>query len=59
MLKVSVFTTCYKCLTASMLPHLSEIVWMYIITHNHASKTIFKNRKICKICTANICPHYM
>jgi hypothetical protein len=27
--------------------------------YNYAYKTIFKHRRICQICTANICAHYM
>jgi hypothetical protein len=36
------------------IPHLQEIIYVY----NYAKKTIFKHRRICKICTANMCAHY-
>jgi hypothetical protein len=35
--------------------HSQEIIYVY----NYANETIFKHRRICKICTANICAHYM
>jgi hypothetical protein len=44
------------CFDQSGKPHLSEIIFMYIIMQN---KTIFKHRRICKIFTANICAYYM
>jgi hypothetical protein len=33
----------------------SNLIYVYI----YAFKTIFKHQRICKICTANICAHYM
>jgi hypothetical protein len=36
-------------------PHLQKVIYVY----NYANKTIFKHRRICKMCTANMCAHYM
>jgi hypothetical protein len=39
------------------ITHLQNIIYMYV--YNYANKTIFKHRRICKMCTANICAHYI
>jgi hypothetical protein len=48
--------------TASFLGRLSSSFTNtkrnYIYVYNYANKTIFKHRRICKICTANICAYY-
>jgi hypothetical protein len=36
-----------------------KYVLLCIALVNYASKTIFKHRRICKICTKNIWAHYM
>jgi hypothetical protein len=33
--------------------------WNYIYVHIYANKKKLKHRRICKICTANICEYYM
>jgi hypothetical protein len=38
---------------------VTTLKWNVIYVYNYASSTIFKHRRICKICTANICSHYM
>jgi hypothetical protein len=35
--------------------HLQKIIYVY----NYADERIFKHLRICKMCTANICAHYV
>jgi hypothetical protein len=44
-----VIDTCYCVYTT-----LAKNTYVYY----YANKTIFKHRRICKVCTANICAHY-
>jgi hypothetical protein len=37
------------------IPHFQKIIYVY----NYANKTIFKHRRICKMCTENICARYI
>jgi hypothetical protein len=37
------------------IPHMQKVIYVY----NFGNKTIFKHRRMCKICTANMCAHIL